>query len=74
MWSSFCYLFMVFIRSFDLFLFACLQVFEPVVGKDLKISAEEIETALINANTLLAHLHITLLKVFIAVIISHWFA
>ncbi|KAL6985381.1 hypothetical protein U1Q18_018757 [Sarracenia purpurea var. burkii] len=41
-----------------------LHVFEPVIGSKLKISAEEIETALITSNALLAQLHIALLKRF----------
>ncbi|PON65614.1 hypothetical protein PanWU01x14_116260 [Parasponia andersonii] len=39
-----------------------LTVFKPVIGKELKISAEEIETGLINPDVSLAKLHITLLK------------
>ncbi|KAL0312012.1 UNVERIFIED_CONTAM: DDT domain-containing protein DDR4 [Sesamum radiatum] len=39
-----------------------LRVFEPVIGSDLKISAEDIETALIEQNNILAQLHIDLLK------------
>ncbi|XP_011081843.1 DDT domain-containing protein DDR4 [Sesamum indicum] len=39
-----------------------LHVFEPVIGSDLKISAEDIETALIEQNNILAQLHIDLLK------------
>ncbi|PIN09659.1 hypothetical protein CDL12_17758 [Handroanthus impetiginosus] len=39
-----------------------LHVFEPVIESDLKISAEEIETALIEQNDTLAQLHIVLLK------------
>ncbi|KAL7159385.1 hypothetical protein ABFS83_01G024100 [Erythranthe nasuta] len=39
-----------------------LHVFEPLIGSDLKISAEEVETSLIEQNKTLAHLHITLLK------------
>ncbi|KAI3468257.1 hypothetical protein Pfo_024920 [Paulownia fortunei] len=39
-----------------------LHVFEPVIGSDLKISAEDIETALIEQNNTLAQLHIALLK------------
>ncbi|XP_057957380.1 DDT domain-containing protein DDR4 [Malania oleifera] len=39
-----------------------LNVFEPVIGMDFKISAEEIETGLIKPNTLLSNLHINLLK------------
>ncbi|KAM7459411.1 hypothetical protein LguiA_036405 [Lonicera macranthoides] len=39
-----------------------LKVFEPVIGNNLKISAEEIETALIYPNNSLAQLHIMLLK------------
>ncbi|KAK6119530.1 hypothetical protein DH2020_046731 [Rehmannia glutinosa] len=37
-------------------------VFEPVIGSDLKISAEDIENALIEQNNTLAQLHIALLK------------
>ena len=40
-----------------------LQVFEPVIKSNLKISAEEIESALIEPNDSLAQLHICLLKV-----------
>ncbi|XP_062097487.1 DDT domain-containing protein DDR4 [Humulus lupulus] len=39
-----------------------LTVFEPVIGKDLQISAEEIETGLICPDSSLAKLHIILLK------------
>ncbi|KAL8537147.1 hypothetical protein ACS0TY_012358 [Phlomoides rotata] len=39
-----------------------LNVFKPIIGKDLKISAEDIETALIDQNSTLAQLHIALLK------------
>ncbi|KAH9613990.1 hypothetical protein KSS87_013487 [Heliosperma pusillum] len=38
------------------------RVFEPVIGKEVKMSAEDIETALILSNHSLAKLHITLLK------------
>lgn len=40
-----------------------IQVFEEVIGKDLKISADEIEEGLISPNSSLAKLHIVLLKV-----------
>lgn len=40
-----------------------LQVFKPIIGKDMKISAEDIETALIEQNSTLAQLHIALLEV-----------
>lgn len=40
------------------------QVFEPVIGSDLKLSAEEIEMGLIKPDSSLAQLHITILKVF----------
>lgn len=40
-----------------------LQVFHPVIGKDLKLSAEDVETAIIEQNSTLAQLHIALLKV-----------
>uniref|UniRef100_A0A5B7BG64 DDT domain-containing protein DDR4 n=1 Tax=Davidia involucrata TaxID=16924 RepID=A0A5B7BG64_DAVIN len=39
-----------------------LNVFEPVIGSKMKISAEEIEAALIKPSSLLAQLHITLLQ------------
>ncbi|XP_027080665.1 DDT domain-containing protein DDR4 [Coffea arabica] len=39
-----------------------LNVFEPVIKSNLKISAEEIESALIEPNESLAQLHICLLK------------
>ncbi|XP_019179145.1 PREDICTED: DDT domain-containing protein DDR4 isoform X2 [Ipomoea nil] len=39
-----------------------LNVFEPVLGIDFKISAEEIETGLIEPNRSLAQLHVALLK------------
>ncbi|XP_020097853.1 DDT domain-containing protein DDR4-like [Ananas comosus] len=39
-----------------------LHVFEPLIQSDLKISAEEIEMALISPNDALAQLHIALLK------------
>ncbi|KAJ6697938.1 DDT DOMAIN-CONTAINING PROTEIN DDR4 [Salix purpurea] len=37
-------------------------VFEPVIGVDLKLTAEEIESALVKPNKSLAQLHIKLLK------------
>lgn len=40
-----------------------LQVFEPVIGKDLKLSPEEIEGGLVRPNSSIARLHIKLLKV-----------
>lgn len=42
----------------------CLQVFEPVIGSNSKISAEEIEMGLIKPDSPVAQLHIDLLKVF----------
>ncbi|KAH6835868.1 hypothetical protein C2S53_012550 [Perilla frutescens var. hirtella] len=39
-----------------------LHVFQPIIGKDLKLSAEDIETAIIEQNSTLAQLHIALLK------------
>ncbi|XP_022940129.1 DDT domain-containing protein DDR4-like [Cucurbita moschata] len=39
-----------------------LNVFEPLIGKSLRISAEEIEKGLIKPESSLAELHITLLK------------
>ncbi|GFZ08432.1 hypothetical protein Acr_20g0002400 [Actinidia rufa] len=39
-----------------------LHVFEPVIEINMKVSAEEIETAIITPNSLLAQLHIALLK------------
>ncbi|KAL1552439.1 DDT domain-containing protein DDR4-like [Salvia divinorum] len=39
-----------------------LHVFRPVIGKDLKLSAEDVETAIIVQNSTLAQLHIALLK------------
>ncbi|CAI8599729.1 unnamed protein product [Vicia faba] len=39
-----------------------LDVFSPILGKDLKVSAEEIEIGLVKPNAALAHLHIQLLK------------
>ncbi|XP_041022803.1 DDT domain-containing protein DDR4 isoform X2 [Juglans microcarpa x Juglans regia] len=42
--------------------FNFLSVFEPVIGTDLKLSAEEIETGLIKTNRSNAQLHIALLK------------
>lgn len=38
-------------------------MFRPVLGGDLKISAEEIEMALITPNDDLARLHVAVLKV-----------
>ncbi|XP_021758060.1 DDT domain-containing protein DDR4-like [Chenopodium quinoa] len=38
------------------------SVFEPLIGKESKMSAEEIEDALINPNSSLTKLHIALLK------------
>ena len=43
-----------------------VQVFEPVIEINMKVSAEEIETALITPNSLLAQLHIALLKVLVS--------
>lgn len=40
-----------------------LQVFHPIIDKDLKLSAEDVETAIIEQNSTLAQLHIALLKV-----------
>lgn len=40
-----------------------VKVFRPLVGKDLKLSAEDVETAIIEQNSTLAQLHIALLKV-----------
>ena len=55
----------VFLKNFffDDFL-TFLQVFEPVIGSNIKMSAEEIETGLIKPDSSLARLHIDLLKVF----------
>eukprot|EP00257_Ricinus_communis_P015223 XP_015573095.1 DDT domain-containing protein DDR4 [Ricinus communis] len=39
-----------------------LSVFEPVIGTDLKLTAEEIEAGLVEPNSSLAQLHIKLLK------------
>ncbi|CAK8568721.1 unnamed protein product [Lathyrus sativus] len=39
-----------------------LDVFSPILGKDLKVSAEEIEIGLVKPNAALAQLHIQLLK------------
>ncbi|CAA0838535.1 Unknown protein [Striga hermonthica] len=39
-----------------------LHVFEPVIESDLKITAEDVETALIEQNDTLAKIHIALLK------------
>lgn len=47
----------------DLFVFLAVEVFEPVIGKSLRISAEEIEKGLIEPESSLAELHIALLKV-----------
>lgn len=40
-----------------------MEVFEPLIGKSLRISAEEIEKGLIKPDSSLAELHIALLKV-----------
>jgi len=40
-----------------------LQIFEPVLGVDLKLTAEEIESGLVKPNKSLAQLHVKLLKV-----------
>ncbi|KAJ9183452.1 hypothetical protein P3X46_007303 [Hevea brasiliensis] len=42
--------------------FNFLSVFEPLIGSDLKLTAEEIETGLVTPNGSLAQLHIKLLK------------
>lgn len=42
--------------------FNFINVFESLIGRDVKISAEEIETGLITPNSSLAKLHISLLK------------
>lgn len=47
----------------DLYCNGVIQVFSPLLGKDLKLSAEEIEIGLIKPNASLAQLHIKLLKV-----------
>ncbi|XP_065848574.1 DDT domain-containing protein DDR4 [Euphorbia lathyris] len=39
-----------------------LMTFEPVIGSDLKLTAEEIETGLVKPDSSLARLHIKLLK------------
>ncbi|CAA7397192.1 unnamed protein product [Spirodela intermedia] len=39
-----------------------LHVFQPIILSELKISAEEMEIALMTAGNVLAHIHITLLK------------
>lgn len=40
-----------------------VQVFQPIIGEDLKLSAEDVETAIIEQNSALAKLHTALLKV-----------
>lgn len=40
-----------------------IQVFGPILGKDLKLSAEDIEIGLVKPDTSLSRLHIQLLKV-----------
>lgn len=40
-----------------------MEVFEPLIGKSLRISAEEIERGLVKPESSLAELHIILLKV-----------
>lgn len=40
-----------------------VQVFQPIIGKDLKLSAEDVETAIIEQNSALGQLHTALLKV-----------
>lgn len=39
-----------------------LHVFQPIIGKDLKLSAEDVETAIIEQNSALGQLHTALLK------------
>lgn len=39
-----------------------LHVFQPIIGEDLKLSAEDVETAIIEQNSALAKLHTALLK------------
>ncbi|KAJ6435015.1 hypothetical protein OIU84_000287 [Salix udensis] len=39
-----------------------LSIFEPVLGVDLKLTAEEIESGLVKPDKSLAHLHVKLLK------------
>lgn len=39
-----------------------VQVFGPILGKDLKLSAEDIEIGLVKPDTSLSRLHIQLLK------------
>lgn len=56
---QFCFLFVIYISV----CFFEWQVFESLIGKELKMSAEEIENALINPNASLAKLHIALLQV-----------
>ena len=40
-----------------------LQIFEPVLGVDLKLTAEEIESGLVKPDKSLSQLHVKLLKV-----------
>lgn len=40
-----------------------IQVFSPILGKDLKLSAEEIEIGLVKPDAALSRLHVQLLKV-----------
>jgi len=40
-----------------------IQVFGPILGKDLNLSAEDIEIGLVKPDASLARLHIQLLKV-----------
>jgi len=40
-----------------------IQVFSPLLGNDLKVTAEEIEIGLVKPNASLANLHIQILKV-----------
>lgn len=48
-----------------------MQVFSPVLGKDLKLTAEELEMGLIKPNSAVAQLHIMLLKVLLLLFCSH---
>jgi len=43
--------------------FFVIQVFSPLLGNDLKVTAQEIEIGLVKPNASLANLHIQLLKV-----------
>lgn len=52
------------------FVVRVIQVFSPLLGNDLKVTAEEIEIGLVKPNAFLTNLHIQLLKVSFSLLFS----